>query len=234
MDASYSIDDTVSRIAGAIGEPARTRMLFSLMDGLAKTSTELAMVAEVAPSTASVHLNRLKMESLVKVRVQGKHRYYCLGGPSVARALERLSVLAGDLRPRFISRTPDSLRIARTCYDHAAGTLAVSLHERFLAFGWIESSPADGASAYGVTRSGVKAFQALGIDVESASAMRRRFAYGCLDWSERRLHLGGAMGAALLKLLLARKWLARDQDSRALYMTRLGQREMRTRFGLES
>jgi DNA-binding transcriptional ArsR family regulator len=234
MDASYSIDDPVSRIARAIGEPARTRMLFSLMDGLAKTSTELAMVAEVTPSTASAHLNRLKMESLVKVQVQGKHRYYRLAGPNVARALERLSLLAGDLRPPFISRIPDRMRVARTCYDHAAGIVAVFLHDRFLAFGWIEYRPADGVSAYQVTRAGVKALQALGIDIESARALRRRFAYGCLDWSERRPHLGGAMGAALLKLLLARKWLTRDQDSRALYVTPLGQREMRARFGMGS
>jgi DNA-binding transcriptional ArsR family regulator len=234
MDASYSIDDAVSRIAGAIGEPARTRILFSLMDGLAKTSTELAMVAEVSPSTASVHLNRLRTESLIKMQVQGKHRYYCLAGPNVARALERLSVLAGDLRPRFISKAPDRLRVARTCYDHAAGTLAVFLHDRFLAFGWIESSPEDGARAYEVTRTGLKAIEALGIDVGAARALHRQFAYGCLDWSERRPHLGGAMGAALLKLLLTRKWLTRDQDSRALYVTRLGQREMRARFGIDS
>lgn len=234
MDASYSIDAAVSRIAGAIGEPARTRILFSLMDGLAKTSTELAMVAEVSPSTASVHLNRLRTESLIKVQVQGKHRYYCLAGPNVARALERLSVLAGDPRPRFIPKAPDRLRVARTCYDHAAGTLAVFLHDRFLAFEWIEFSPEDGASAYEVTRTGLKAIEALGIDVEAARALRRQFAYGCLDWSERRPHLGGAMGAALLKLLLTRKWLTQDQDSRALYVTRVGQREMRARFGLDS
>lgn len=234
MNASHSADDAVSRIAGAIGEPARTRMLFSLMDGLAKTGTELATVAEVTPSTASVHLNRLKTENLVKVQVQGKHRYYCLAGPNVARALEQLSVLAGGVRPRFVPNTPDRLRLARTCYDHVAGTVAVFLHDRFLASRWIESIPADGAGAYDLTLAGAKSLQALGIDVEAARAQRRRFAFGCLDWSERRPHLGGALGAALLKLLLTRKWLSRDEDSRALHMTRLGSREMRTRFGMES
>jgi DNA-binding transcriptional ArsR family regulator len=234
VNASHSADDAVSRIAGAIGEPARTRMLFSLMDGLAKTGTELATVAEVTPSTASVHLNRLKTENLVKVQVQGKHRYYCLAGPNVARALEQLSVLAGGVRPRFVPNTPDRLRLARTCYDHVAGTVAVFLHDRFLASRWIESIPADGAGAYDLTLAGAKSLQALGIDVEAARAQRRRFAFGCLDWSERRPHLGGALGAALLKLLLTRKWLSRDEDSRALHMTRLGSREMRTRFGMES
>jgi DNA-binding transcriptional ArsR family regulator len=234
MNANHSADEAVSRIAAAIGEPARTRMLLCLMDGLAKTSTELAIVAEVTPSTASVHLNRLKTENLVKVQVQGKHRYYCLAGPNVARALERLSVLAGDVPTRFVPNTPDRLRAARTCYDHTAGTVAVFLHDRFLAFDWIESSLAHGAGTYDLTQSGATSLQALGIDVEAARALRRRFAYGCLDWSERRPHLGGALGAELLKLLLTRKWLSRDQDSRALYMTPLGRREMRTRFGLES
>lgn len=233
MNATHSADEAVSKIAGAIGEPARTRILFSLMDGLAKTATELAIVAEVTPSTASVHLNRLKAENLVKVQAQGKHRYYCLAGPNVARALEGLSVLAGDVRTRFIPNTPDRLRVARTCYDHMAGTVGVFLHDRFLAFGWIESSPASGASRYDLTQSGRKAFEALGIDIEAARALRRQFAFGCLDWSERRPHLGGALGAALLKLLLTTKWLSRDQDSRALSMTRLGLREMRSRFGLE-
>jgi DNA-binding transcriptional ArsR family regulator len=234
MDANRSADEAVSRIAAAIGEPARTRMLLCLMDGLAKTSTELAVVAEVTPSTASMHLNRLKTENLVKVQVQGRHRYYCLAGLNVARALERLSVLAGDVPTRFVPNTPDRLRAARTCYDHAAGTVAVFLHDRFLASEWIESSPAYDAGTYDLTQSGTAAFQALGIDIEAARALRRRFAYGCLDWSERRPHLGGALGAALLKLLLTRKWLSRDQDSRALSMTQLGRREMRTRFGLES
>jgi DNA-binding transcriptional ArsR family regulator len=234
MDVNHTADQAVSRIAAAIGEPARTRMLLCLMDGLAKTSTELAIVAEVTPSTASVHLNRLKTEKLVKVQVQGKHRYYCLAGPNVARALERLSVLAGDVPTKFVPNTPDRLRAARTCYDHAAGTVAVFLHDRFLAFEWIESSPASGVGTYDLTQSGAAAFQALGIDVEAVRALRRRFAYGCLDWSERRPHLGGALGAALLKLLLTRKWLSRDRDSRALYTTPLGRREMRTRFGLES
>src|ERR1700684_3714286 len=116
------VADAVSGIAAAIGEPARTRMLFCLMDGHARTGTELAIVAEVSPSTASVHLNRLKTERLVKVHVQGKHRYYSLEGPNVAHALEGLSVLAGGPLDKFVPRTPSRLRAARTCYDHVAGT----------------------------------------------------------------------------------------------------------------
>src|SRR5271163_3678302 len=133
-------DVGVSRIAAAIGEPARARMLYCLMDGHARTSTELAMVADVSPSTASVHLNRLKMEHLVKVLVQGKHRYYSLGGPDVAAALEGLSVLAGSGRGKFVPNTPSRLRNARTCYDHMAGTLGVALHDRLQALGWLSGA----------------------------------------------------------------------------------------------
>ncbi len=231
-----------SRIAAAIGEPARARILYSLMDGHARTSTELAMVAAVSPSTASVHLNRLKTDHLVKVRVQGKHRYYSLEGPNVAIALEGLSVLAGESRGQFVPSTPSRLRVARTCYDHMAGTVGVSLHDRFRALGWLSDSPKVAVSkinvlnindnAYDLTAHGTTAFEALGIDVEATRALRRRFACACLDWSERRPHLGGALGAALLKVALKKKWVMHHLDSRALDVTSLGRREMLARFGL--
>ena len=127
----------MSSIAAAIGEPARARMLYMLMDGHARTSTELAVVAGVSPSTASVHLGRLKDERLVTVLVQGKHRYHSLDGASVAAALEALSVVAGSPRPRFVPGTPSRLRSARTCYDHLAGTIGVALHDRLTALSWL-------------------------------------------------------------------------------------------------
>lgn len=221
----------VSRIAAAIGEPARGRMLHCLMDGRARTSTELAMVADVTPSTASVHLQRLKAQRLVKVFAQGKHRYYSLEGANVAAALEALSVLAGGPRNVFVPRTPNRLRAARTCYDHIAGTLGVSLHDRFKAMGWLSGgSGAD--NAYDLTPSGVKAFDALGIDTEATRRLRRRFAYACVDWSERRPHVGGTVGAVLLNVALKRKWVIQDLDSRALTITTVGRREMLIHFGL--
>ena len=216
MDVDEHAEAGVSGIAAAIGEPARARMLFCLMDGHARTSTELAIVAEVSPSTASVHLKRLKTAHLVKVLVQGKHRYYSLEGPDVASALEGLSVLAGGSRDKFVPSTPSRLRAARTCYDHMAGTLGVSLHDRFKALGWLSASSKRGDNAYDLTSTGTKALEALGIDVEATRALRRRFACACLDWSERRPHVGGALGAALLKIALKKKWLTQDLDSRAL------------------
>src|SRR5580658_3729626 len=126
MNVEQNADAAVSKIAAAIGEPARARMLYCLIDGRARTSTELAIVAEGTPSTASVHLQRLKSERLVKVLAQGKHRYYSLEGASVAAALEALSVLAGGKRNAFMPDTPNRLRMARTCYDHIAGMLGVA------------------------------------------------------------------------------------------------------------
>ena len=225
-------DITVARIAAAIGEPARARMLYCLMDGHARTSTELAVVGEVSPSTASVHLSRLKTERLVKVLVQGKHRYYSLDGTHVAVALEALSVVAGRSRDTFEPSTPSRLRIARTCYDHMAGTVAVKLHDRFNALEWM-SDGSSGDNAYELTAAGAKALEALGVDVAATRALRRRFAFPCLDWSERRPHVGGALGAAILQLALGRKWFVRDLDTRALNVTRVGQREMLARFGVQ-
>jgi DNA-binding transcriptional ArsR family regulator len=228
-----SADAAVSRIAAAIGEPARARMLYSLMDGHARTSTELAMLAEVSPSTASVHLKRLKGLRLVKVLVQGKHRYYSLEGAHVATALEALSVLAGRPHDTFVPSTPSRLRAARTCYDHLAGVVGVSLHDRFKALGWLSDGAADD-NAYDVTHVGARAFASLGIDLEATRALRRRFACACLDWSERRPHVGGALGAALLKVAVQKKWVVQDLDSRVLNVTAAGRREMQKRFGLQS
>jgi len=184
-------------------------------------------VAEVSPSTASVHLHRLMTERLVKVHVQGKHRYYSLEGPNVSGALEGLSVLAGGSRGQFVPNTRSRLRAARTCYDHMAGTLGVALHDRFRALGWLSAD-------YELSLDGLKGLAALGIDVERTRALRRRFAYACLDWSERRPHVGGALGAALLNVALKRKWVVQDLDSRALGVTSLGRREMLARFGLRA
>jgi DNA-binding transcriptional ArsR family regulator len=228
-----SADAAVSRIAAAIGEPARARMLYSLMDGHARTSTELAMLAEVSPSTASVHLKRLKGLRLVKVLVQGKHRYYSLEGAHVATALEALSVLAGRPHDTFVPSTPSRLRAARTCYDHLAGVVGVSLHDRFKALGWLSDGAADD-NAYDVTHVGARALASLGIDLEATRALRRRFACACLDWSERRPHVGGALGAALLKVAVQKKWVVQDLDSRVLNVTAAGRREMQKRFGLQS
>jgi DNA-binding transcriptional ArsR family regulator len=218
------MDLKAAKIAGAIGEPARARMLYCLMDGRARTATELAVVGEVTPSTASVHLAKLQQERLVKVAKQGRHRYFALGGEDVADVLEALNVLAGGAR--FRPSTPNALRYARTCYDHIAGTLGVALHDSLMTSGCIDRS-------YEVTVEGRRLLGSIGVDLDAARSARRRFGFACLDWSERRSHLGGALGAALLDAALRRRWVEREADSRALVVTRLGRKEMPGRLGVK-
>lgn len=233
MHAETDTDAVVAcRIGAAIGEPARARMLYCLADGHARTSTELSVVAEVSPSTASEHLNRLKAARLVRVIVQGKHRLYSLNGPDVASALEALSVLGSGFERKAVPSPSSRLRAARTCYDHLAGILGVLLCDRLQRMGWLEPSANNAGNSYDLTPKGNKMIEALGINIEETRELRRRFAFGCLDWSERRSHLGGALGAALLKLAFKRKWLIQDLDSRALEITNSGRREIMTRFGL--
>lgn len=230
MDAEAP--DALARIAAAIGETARARMLICLLDGRARTSTELAVVAEVAPPTASTHLNRLKAENLVAVHAQGKHRYYVLKSARVARALEGISVLANGRQARFEPSTPVPYRLARSCYDHLAGGIAVQLLERFRSLRWLRAGSA-GSNALELMQEGVVGLAALGVELDSARGARRRFAYGCLDWSERRMHLAGALGSALLAALVDQKWVEREMDSRVLRITARGRRELKERLQIE-
>jgi DNA-binding transcriptional ArsR family regulator len=225
-------DAQAAGVAAAIGEPARARMLYCLLDGHARTSTELAIVGEVSPSTASAHLARLIERRLVCMTSQGKHRYYRLAGPAVARVLEALSAAAGPHRSERAPTTPEHLRFARTCYDHMAGYAAVLLRDRFEQLRWVCAS-AETDGEYEVTPAGRGALAALGIDIAAVRARRRRFAYACIDWSERRPHIAGALGQALLEVALERKWFIQDIDSRALRLTAAGRRQLRARFGLD-
>jgi DNA-binding transcriptional ArsR family regulator len=217
---------SIPSCAAAIGEPARARMLYALLDDHARTSTELALIARVTPSTASAHLQRLRAEGLVAVVAQGKHRYYRLGGAEVAAVLEAMSVLNAQKAEPFVATTPEHLRAARTCYDHIAGALGVVLHDRLIAQGWLAD--------YELTRKGSTALAALGVDLDSARAARRRFAFGCMDWSERRPHLGGALGAALLQLHLSKKWVTRNRGDRALTISTAGRRALRAQLGISN
>ncbi len=234
VDADRQVDALASRIAAAIGAPARARMLYCLVDGRPRTSTELSLVAEVTPPTATAHLQRLARQQLVTVTAEGRRRLYRLGSAHVAAALEALSVLAGGRREAAVPAALSRLRAARTCYDHLAGLLGVSLFDRLGALGWIQPHPRSADAACDLTADGATALARLGVDVDAARERRRRFAYGCVDWSERRPHLGGALGAALLDAALGRGWVRRVRDSRALEVTAAGQRELLGRFGLRA
>ena len=227
MESEFA-DINLSAVDGAIADPARARMLCVLLDGRARTATELAAAAEIGASTASSHFQRLREQGLVEQAAQGKHRYYRLANAEVARALEALLVVAGAERTPFKPNTPSALREARTCYDHMAGTLAVRIHDAMLARQWLAADGRD----YALTPLGEASLAQVGVDVAQARQRRRRFACPCLDWSERRSHLGGALGAALLAALLARGWVDRGLDSRALSVTRKGARQFPAFFGM--
>lgn len=228
-DKPPSADMGLAQLAGAIAEPARARMLCSLLDGHARTATELAALAEVGASTASAHLSRLRDDGLLSMLAQGKHRYYRLASAEVGLALEALLVVAGVPATPFTPSTPDRLRHARTCYDHMAGSVAVTLHEQLHAQGWLLDDGGEGE--YRLSEAGAAGMAALGIDVPQLQRQRRRFACACLDWSERRAHLGGALGAALLQLALRQRWAERELDSRALRITPAGERRLLAAFG---
>jgi len=228
MNVGKQNDVLIANIAAAIGEPARVRMLYCLLDGRARTATELAVVSGIVPSTASAHLNRLMKERLIKVLIQGKHHYYSLFDSDVADVLEKLSVLGG-VSGNFVPNTPAELRNARTCYDHIAGRIGVALHDCFKIRRWLI---ADANNGYELTSKAKTELQTLGVDVEDLRSQRRKFAYPCVDWSERQPHIGGALGAAILKIALKKKWMIQAFDSRALNVTRIGKRELQMWFGL--
>lgn len=223
-------DQLAAGIAAAIGVPARARMLYALLGGRTRTSTELAVAADVTASTASIHLGLLKKLGLVTVVAEGKHRIYGLENRDVAELLESLCVVAGA-RDKRRTPVPHPLRAARSCYDHLAGKLGVAVHDRFATLRWLKHDDGD-TQSYRVSPAGVKGLASLGIDLAQARARRRRFAYACLDWSERRPHLGGALGAAVLDRALERHWVRRDSDSRALELTTAGRRALLETLGL--
>ncbi len=225
-----------AEVAALAGDPARAGMLHALMDGRALTATELAQVAGITPQTASGHLGRMAAAGLVQVEKQGRHRYHRLASPAVARMMESIMQVASGLdgmRPAPVTGPRDAaLRAARTCYDHLAGRLGVALADGLVAGGHVELASDAGL----VTGAGIALFDRLGIDVASLSAARgkraRVLCRPCLDWSERRPHLAGAVGAALCSQSLEEGWIRRIAGTRAVAVTPKGQTLFREVFGV--
>lgn len=221
---------SLESLAKIIGDATRIRMLQLLMEGRALTAKELAYGARVEPATATQHLRRLQEGSLVSVTAQGRHKYFRLASPLVAELMELLMVLAPEQKGRTIGpRIEEPLRRGRMCYDHLAGELGIDITEALVKQGVLRKE----TDSFALTRRGAAWFSDLGIDVEAARALRRKFAATCLDWSERRDHLGGALGAALAERLVDLGWIARKRNSRAVTVTEAGRRKLAQQFRLD-
>ncbi|WGS48960.1 ArsR family transcriptional regulator [Paraburkholderia sp. D15] len=216
----------LSRIGALLADPGRAAMLWALMDGSARPAGELTMIAGLSPSAASAHLARLTDGGLLALEVRGRHRYFRIASPDIAASIEALAnvaqVSAPQLAvPRPVRTVPLEMRYARTCYDHMAGELSVRVLERLVQRGLLT---VDGTSLE-ATGSGTARFAEWGIDTSAQKSRKRRFACTCPDWSERRPHLGGALGAALLDSWCAHGWVERTERPRILRVTPSGQRQ---------
>jgi len=225
----------IAAIAALMGHPARARILLALMGGRALTATELALEADVTPQTASVHLAKLEAARLIGVQRQGRHRYFQVADRAVAELIESMSGVAGERaaspfqsKVRTGPRDP-ALCEARVCYDHLAGEVAVQLYDAMLENGWLAVDARHGEGLR-VTAEGEAYFEGLGVDVIALGRARRPTCRPCLDWSERRHHLAGGLGAAVLDVVFARRWARRHPSSRAVVFASGGRAKLERTF----
>jgi DNA-binding transcriptional ArsR family regulator len=221
----------LAAVAALIADPARASMLSALLGDVALPAGELSRLAKITPQTASSHLAKLVNGNLLSVTTLGRHRYFRLRDKSVAQALEALALVAPPARTNSLNDSLEkkALQRARTCYDHLAGSLGVGITQSLVDRGFIHHH----SEAYEVTRAGEDWFNSLGIDCSQLQQKRRTFARSCLDWSERKWHLAGALGAAVLGRLLELKWIARVRGSRSVKVTDLGRHYLISEFGLD-
>jgi DNA-binding transcriptional ArsR family regulator len=219
----------IANVAGLLADPSRSTMLQALMDQRARTTGELARLAKIAPSTASEHLSRLADGRLVTVQAQGRHRYWRLAGPEVAALLETIMALTPKPLAPPSPQVGFDLRFIRTCYDHLAGTVATALYDELQANGILTVTD----DRIELTADGAARLQSLGIDVEALRLGHRPLARACLDWTERRHHLAGALGAALLSTFRDQNWVRPRREPRTLRVTTAGRRALALRFGVD-
>jgi len=219
-------------VAALVGDTARATMLAALMSGRALTGSELAYLAHVSRPTASEHLGKLVEARLVAVTRKRRFAYYRIASPLVARMLESIKAVAAiEAPPRYQPRSArdEALRFARTCYDHLAGRVAVALADALVASGYIVLGE-DGGE---VTQAGALALARFGGDLTPQARSQRIFCRPCLDWSERRYHVAGRVGAEICRCCLERGWFIRERDSRALRLTPEGATGLLHTFGVE-
>jgi DNA-binding transcriptional ArsR family regulator len=223
----------IAPAAALMADPARAAMLGALLGGTPLSAGELSHLAGVSPATASAHLARLLDGGLVAVTRQGRHRYYRLAGHEVATVLEALAQISPVRPVRSLrqSREAVALAQARTCYDHLAGRAGVELLDALLRTGVLNGNGSGAGVAYEVTARGAEKLAGFGVDVTQARQSRRRFAGACLDWTQRRPHLNGALGAAVTGRLLELGWIERGPSGRAVRVTGPGRDGLAATFG---
>jgi DNA-binding transcriptional ArsR family regulator len=227
-----SLNLNVAEVAALVGDPARINILTALMDGRALTSTELSYIARVAPQTTSGHLAKLTNADLLAMERQGRRRYYRIASPLVGQMLESIMAVAGaqaPLRPLRPSRIEEEMRAARTCYDHLAGRLGVALADILVVRGHV-AFVEDGGE---VTKTGLAFLSEFGVAMDQGKPSRRVFCRPCLDWSERRVHIAGSVGAKLCGRCLELGWIKRRESTRALQITARGRHGLADWFGID-
>jgi DNA-binding transcriptional ArsR family regulator len=220
MDAKFSLAATAALIA----DPGRAAMLTCLLGGQARTAGELARAASVSPQSASMHLSQLLAGGLIQVAQDGRYRYFRISSPEVAHAVEALGVISSPRKQKPVGESP-AIAYARTCYDHLAGIMAVSLADSFERKQYLTANDRDDRR-FEVTPAGEQFLKHWKIDVNTLRAGKRGFAGRCLDWTERRDHIAGALGAAICEHFLRCRWIRRDPQSRIVHLTSGGRREL--------
>ena len=225
------LENQFSQIASLLGDKARSVMLWNLLDGRAYTATELALCANISPQSASNHLAKLVEANILSISKQGRHRYYTFKTEEVAHVVESMASLLAlnDEGQKVRKPAPSGITYARTCYDHAAGRLGVALTESLLA----NDILMDSDRIYDLTEKGRAWFLSFGVDAEVLRQQKRSFAHQCLDWSERRPHLAGALGASMLGIMLNNDWVRRRKNTRELLITPKGKLELNNLLKLE-
>ena len=225
------IEQHFGKVAALIGEKSRAIMLWNLLDGKAYTATELAISADISKQACSNHLSKLVEGNLLTIESQGRHKYYRFANDRVAHAVENIAYLLPDLHyfEKFNREPVEGIKKARTCYDHIAGSMGVKITTAMLKKEVIREMD----EKYVVTGEGEVWFECFDINIPELQKMKRRFAYPCLDWSERKHHIAGALGAAILNAFLQKDWLRKKKHTRVLLITPTGKMELAERLRIE-
>jgi DNA-binding transcriptional ArsR family regulator len=222
----------IAELAALVGDSARATIVVALLDGRALTASDLASAARITPQTASTHLAKLTEAGLLSVVRSGRHRYFRLASAAVVEMIEGIVAVALEKRPRYrpLSRQARALSAARICYDHLAGRLSVDLTDSFVAREYVVLD--DGAAE--ITTAGDRFFAEFGIELPTLRSARRHLCRLCLDWTERRPHIAGAVGAAMTKRYFDLGWMERMRSSHAVLVTPLGRRGFQKTFGIDA